>query len=97
MLFGWSQVVSISHGGQSGTTGRTGVEGRLWEREGPRMTHTSCWNLCYHPSASGGEKTSNTAPPNTVQSVKKQPGEASQTPGPAGLNPIHHSLEFFFL
>lgn len=54
MLFEWSQMAAISQGGQSGTAGRTGVEGRLWEE--PRMTHTSCWNLCYHPSASGGEK-----------------------------------------
>lgn len=54
-LFEWSQITPISHRGQSGTAAaRSG--GTTLGEGGPRMTHTSCWNPCYHPSASGGEK-----------------------------------------
>lgn len=50
-------MASISLRGQNRTTGvKSGVEGRLWERGGLRVTHTSCWNLRYHPSASGGDE-----------------------------------------
>lgn len=67
---------------------------------GPRMTHTSCWNQCYHPSASGGEKpvTLHRQIPCSLSKcdasarVKLQ---AQNRPPTAATKTVRSSLEFF--